>query len=398
MPPQLVLSASNAATLLGRIARSDHPDRQHAYWSITRLWLGPERTHVTYTPDDEDREVLEKVKMPEGVITSHRFVAVYRDPKSKAQVIVKTNDQPRKKKTLRTSTGKRRFVRVAFQDQLKESTAMAKTAKASKNKKSAKDEVEDELEDELEGLEEIDDDEDVEDEDVDSDEDDDDEDEDDESEDYESMTNADLKKLCKKRGIKGIDKANKAKLVGLLEAADAEGDDEDEDDDEEDDDESPLDGLDRAELKAYNKENDLGVAVKKSMSDDDLREALQAAIDESDEDEDEDDDEEEDDEPAPKKGKGKTASKSTAKKGGAKKGTPPPRRELPKGRLSANDVADMAGTNGLAVRNYLRSDEGRELFSKDEELGRYSFNKKEAAALVKKLKGRKGSKAAKASK
>jgi hypothetical protein len=61
--------------------------------------------------------------------------------------------------------------------------------------------------------------------------------------------------------------------------------DEDEEEDEEDDDED-LDEMDRAELKAYIKENELDVKVKKSMDEDDIRTAIQEA---------EGDDEEEDD-------------------------------------------------------------------------------------------------------
>jgi hypothetical protein len=54
-----------------------------------------------------------------------------------------------------------------------------------------------------------------------------------------------------------------------------------------------LDDLDRNELKKYIRDNDLDVSVKKSMSDDDLREAIREALKE---DGDEDSDEEEDDE------------------------------------------------------------------------------------------------------
>jgi U3 small nucleolar RNA-associated protein MPP10 len=73
-------------------------------------------------------------------------------------------------------------------------------------------------------------------------------------------------------------------------------DDEDEDEDEEeeeDEDEEDLEGMDRAELKAYIKENDLDVKVKKSMDEDDIREAIGEAEEDDDEDDDDDDELEE---------------------------------------------------------------------------------------------------------
>ena len=68
---------------------------------------------------------------------------------------------------------------------------------------------------------------------------------------------------------------------------------EDEDEDEEDEDEDEFDSMDRAALKKYITENGLEISVKKSMSDDDLREAIRAAAKGSDADETEDEDEEE---------------------------------------------------------------------------------------------------------
>jgi hypothetical protein len=72
----------------------------------------------------------------------------------------------------------------------------------------------------------------------------------------------------------------------------------DEDEDEEDEAANgELDDLSRAELKKLIKEEGLEVTVKKSMSDDDLREAIVEQRDEmEEEDEEEPDDEEEDDE------------------------------------------------------------------------------------------------------
>lgn len=81
-------------------------------------------------------------------------------------------------------------------------------------------------------------------------------------------------------------------------------DDEEEDDDtpEEEDDAEEAEGdefndMDRSELKKYISKNGLEISAKKSMSDDDLREAIRAASkdEDADEDADEADDEEEDD-------------------------------------------------------------------------------------------------------
>ena len=75
------------------------------------------------------------------------------------------------------------------------------------------------------------------------------------------------------------------------------------DEEEKENDEDEFDDMDRSELKKYISKNGLEVSVKKSMSDDDLRDAIRAAskaepkVEEGDEEE--DDSEEEDNEPAP---------------------------------------------------------------------------------------------------
>jgi hypothetical protein len=66
------------------------------------------------------------------------------------------------------------------------------------------------------------------------------------------------------------------------------------DEDDDDDDGEDLDEMDRAELKAYIKENDLDVRVKKSMDEDDIREAIREEEGDEDDDEEEDKDELED--------------------------------------------------------------------------------------------------------
>lgn len=70
--------------------------------------------------------------------------------------------------------------------------------------------------------------------------------------------------------------------------------DEEEADDNEEDDE--LDDLDRAGLKKYIRENELEISIKKSMSDDDIREAIREAFAEQDDSDDEEEDDEEEDE------------------------------------------------------------------------------------------------------
>lgn len=97
-----------------------------------------------------------------------------------------------------------------------------------------------------------------------------------------------------------VSKVLKPKIAEDEEEPDEADEEEAEDDEEEDDEESAteaLSGLSRTELKALIKEESLDVTVKKSMSDDDLREAIVAAgwEPESEEDDEEEDDEEEDD-------------------------------------------------------------------------------------------------------
>lgn len=86
-----------------------------------------------------------------------------------------------------------------------------------------------------------------------------------------------------------------------------EDEDEEETEEEEDEDEDDqFDEMDRSALKAYIKENELDITVKKSMSDDDIREAIRAEVGEE---------EEEDEKPAPKaKASTKTAEKPAPKK------------------------------------------------------------------------------------
>jgi len=105
--------------------------------------------------------------------------------------------------------------------------------------------------------------------------------------------------------LDGEYRPNIGKVFPLAVAKDDDEDEEDVDTEEEEDDaedeeedEDDLDGLSRAELKALIKEEGLEVKVLKSMSDDDVREAITEARpdDEEEDEEDEEDEDEEDDE------------------------------------------------------------------------------------------------------
>lgn len=102
----------------------------------------------------------------------------------------------------------------------------------------------------------------------------------------------------KKTAVKKAVKKAYAKSEDDEEEEKDEADDEEEDDEEEDDEDGDeFDSMDRVALKKYITANGLEISVKKSMSDDDLRNAIRAAAKSNDADEaDEADDEEEDDE------------------------------------------------------------------------------------------------------
>lgn len=99
----------------------------------------------------------------------------------------------------------------------------------------------------------------------------------------------------KKSAKKVVKKDAPAPKKAVVEDEDDEEDDDtpEEEDDAEDAEGDEFDDMDRSELKKYISKNGLEISVKKSMSDDDLREAIRAASKE--EDADEADDEEEDD-------------------------------------------------------------------------------------------------------
>lgn len=94
--------------------------------------------------------------------------------------------------------------------------------------------------------------------------------------------------------------------------------DDDEDGDADDDEGDELDSMDRTELKAYIKENELDVKVKKSWSDDEIREAIRAAEGDSEEPEEEPEPEPEEEEPETEPEPKKKASKKDEKKASKK--------------------------------------------------------------------------------
>lgn len=105
------------------------------------------------------------------------------------------------------------------------------------------------------------------------------------------------------------------KATGKKAASKKQPEPEPEEEEEEEGDE--LDSMDRSELKTFIKENELEISVKKSWSDDDIREKIREAMG------DEEEAEEEEEKPAPKKAagaKGKTETKEAPKSG--KKGEP----------------------------------------------------------------------------
>ena len=79
------------------------------------------------------------------------------------------------------------------------------------------------------------------------------------------------------------------------EDSDEEETDDEDDSEEEETDSDEFDDMDRKELKRYIKENELEITVKKSMSDDDIRDLIREAVSDSDDDEDSEEEETDDD-------------------------------------------------------------------------------------------------------
>ena len=110
---------------------------------------------------------------------------------------------------------------------------------------------------------------------------------------YDGSDDDDEDEKPKKKTVKKS--APKKEETAAEEPEDAEDDAEEEEaeTEEEDIDGDEFDDMDRTELKKYNKEHELGITVKKSMTDDDLRDAIREAVKANEAEDAEDDAEEE---------------------------------------------------------------------------------------------------------
>ena len=153
----------------------------------------------------------------------------------------------------------------------------------------------------------------------------------------EEAAREELLKILVDNGIEGMEEEDTATLIEIAESfveegssvSDAENDEpeettEDDDaaalaeeveeeDSEEDTERDILTGMDRTALKAYIKENSLAVKVKKSWSDDDIRDAIRTAEASIKDNETEDEEPEKEDAPAPKKVEKKAVKKAESK-------------------------------------------------------------------------------------
>ena len=153
----------------------------------------------------------------------------------------------------------------------------------------------------------------------------------------EEAAREELLKILVDNGIEGMEEEDTATLIEIAESfveegssvSDAENEEpeettEDDDaaalaeeveeeDSEEDTDGDILTGMDRTALKAYIKENSLAVKVKKSWSDDDIRDAIRTAEASIKDNETEDEEPEKEDAPAPKKVEKKAVKKAESK-------------------------------------------------------------------------------------
>lgn len=105
----------------------------------------------------------------------------------------------------------------------------------------------------------------------------------------------------KKSAKKVVKKDTPAPKKTVVEEEDEEEDDTDNEEDAEDTEGDEFDDMDRSELKKYISKNGLEISVKKSMSDDDLREAIRAASKNEDASDDEEEDDTDNEEEAPAK-------------------------------------------------------------------------------------------------
>lgn len=153
----------------------------------------------------------------------------------------------------------------------------------------------------------------------------------------EEAAREELLKILVDNGIEGMEEEDTATLIEIAESFVEEGssvsDDENEEpedttedddaaalaeeveaeDSEEDTDGDILTGMDRTALKVYIKENSLAVKVKKSWSDDDIRDAIRTAEASIKDNDTEDEEPEAEEEPAPKKVEKKAVKKAESK-------------------------------------------------------------------------------------
>lgn len=141
--------------------------------------------------------------------------------------------------------------------------------------------------------------------------------------------------------------AKKASKKVVEEEPEEEEDDEEEEAEEDEDEGDQFDDMDRSALKSYIRENELDVTVKKSWSDDDIREAIRAA---------EGVDEEEDEKPAPK---AKASTKPAAKAAPKKEEKAPAKAEKKTDKKEAK--AKPAGKRGTKL-DPKNNEEDREAF------------------------------------
>jgi hypothetical protein len=112
---------------------------------------------------------------------------------------------------------------------------------------------------------------------------------------YEEWSLADLKAELKERDLKAT--GSKAALIARLEEDDVAAEAEEDEDEDEDDEDVDLESMDRKELKAFIKEEDLDVKVLRTDDEDDIRAKIEEAMGEEEEEEEEDEeDEDEEDE------------------------------------------------------------------------------------------------------
>ena len=154
-------------------------------------------------------------------------------------------------------------------------------------------------------------------------------------------------KTAKKKAQKPAKKeAPKAKKATKKVVEPEEEDDEEEEEPEDEDENVSLEDMSREELKAYIKEKGLEISVKKSWSDDDIRDAINALLEPE-----EEDDEEEEEKPAPKKAsKAATAKKEVAKK------------EVKEAKKTTDKPAEKAATKKGTRLNPKNNEEDRAAF------------------------------------